>query len=85
MVATDNPLRHGFLGSKTDMSKVMSDDDANLFNKLARKKSTNPMENSEDLMILYTSINEDMDFLITNNIHEFQILLQAIKIPYQQN
>ena len=75
VVGTDSPSKHGFIGSKVGMAKIVDNSDADILKKLQRN-TTNPMGNTADLSILFTAVKENMDYLVTHNIKDFKNLLK---------
>ena len=73
VVGIDSPSKHGFIGSKINMAKIMDDNDADILKKFQRN-ITNPMGDSADLSILYTAIKENMNYLVTNDIRLEKLL-----------
>ena len=77
VIGIDPPSKHGFIGSRIDMAKIVSDNDANVLEKL-QKTTSNPMGNNADLSILFTAVKENLDYLVTNDIKHFKKLLKEI-------
>jgi hypothetical protein len=79
VVGLDKPSRKGFDGSRVGMAKVVSDDDVQLLESLIKLKSKHPLKNWADLLIIYTAIKENMDFLVTANRDDFEKPLELFK------
>jgi ABC-type antimicrobial peptide transport system permease subunit len=52
----------------------VDDSDADILKKLQRN-TTNPMGNTADLSLLFTAVNENMDYLVTDD-KDFENLLE---------
>jgi hypothetical protein len=72
--------RKGFNGSKVGMAKVVSDNDAQLLAVLTKTNIKRPLKNKADLLICYTAIKENMDFLVTANAKDFENVLELFKL-----
>jgi hypothetical protein len=65
---TDKQSRRGYKGPQVGTLKIISEHMAEELTKYQGSKSSNPIgKNEADLEILYTAIDEDMDFFINNN------------------
>jgi hypothetical protein len=65
--------RHGFIGSKVGQTRLpKQQEDIGLLEDLKKVNSKNPLKNTSDLIILYTAVIENMDFLVTHNIDDFK-------------
>jgi hypothetical protein len=80
VVGIDKPGKKGFNGSRVGTAKVVSDNDAQLLEALTKVNSKHPLNNSADLLIFYTAIKENMDFLVTDNTNDFEKPLELFKI-----
>jgi hypothetical protein len=79
VVGLDKPGKKGFNGSGVGMAKAVSDDDAQLLESLTKLNSKHPLKNEADLLIFYTAIKENMDFLVTDNRDDFEKPLELFK------
>jgi hypothetical protein len=79
VVGLDKPGKKGLNGSKVGMAKVVSDNDAQLLEALTKVNSKHPLKNTADLLIIYTAIKENMDFLVTANTDDFEKPLELFK------
>jgi hypothetical protein len=64
-------LDRGFGGSRVGQSRVGSERDNKLLEKLTKVNIKHPLKNRADLLT-FTSAKEDMDYLITGNIADFK-------------
>src|SRR5919108_2891759 len=67
ITGTDQPSKKEFIGSKLGMARFSSDEEANLLQKKMKVHSKSLMKNSADILILFTAIKQQMDFLVTND------------------
>jgi hypothetical protein len=79
VVGLHNPGKKGFNGSRVGMAKVASDEDIQLLEALITHNSKHPLKNWADLLIFYTAIKENMDFLVTANKDDFEKPLELFK------
>ena len=61
------------------MAKVVSDNDAQLLEALTKVNSKLPLKNKADLLIIYTAIKENIDFLVTDDIDDFEKPLELFR------
>jgi hypothetical protein len=80
VVGLDKPGRKGFNGSRVGMAKVVSDNDAQLLEVLTKANIKGPLKNKADLLICYTAIKENMDFLVTANTKDFENVLELFRL-----
>jgi rRNA-processing protein FCF1 len=80
VVDLDKPGRKGFNGSRVGMAKVVSDNDAQLLEVLTKANIKVPLKNKTDLLICYTAIKENMDFLVTANTKDFENVLELFRL-----
>jgi predicted nucleic acid-binding protein len=84
VVALDQPSKKGFIGSRVDKSKVISDEDEKLLKKLKeiknelQPKSVDPLKDMGDILTLFTAIEENMDLIVTNDA-DFKRFLERFK------
>ena len=57
---------------------VDNSDDSYILRKLQRNRRINPTSNFADLSILYTAVKKKMDYLITDNISDFEPMLKEM-------
>jgi hypothetical protein len=85
VVGALDQLQKGFSGSRVDKSKVISDEDKRLLKKLKeiknelQPKSIDPLKDVGDVLTLFTAIEENMDFIVTNDA-DFKRFLERFKI-----
>jgi hypothetical protein len=83
-VAALNQPQTGLSGSRVDKSKVISDEDKKLLKKLKeiknelQPKSVDPLKDIGDILTLFTAIEENMDFIVTNDA-DFKRFLERFK------
>jgi hypothetical protein len=78
IIGTDKLRKYGFIDSKIDMYELVDDTDVDILEKLQKPTLSNPMSNTADLLILYTAVKKKMDYLITDNISDFEPMLQKM-------
>ena len=78
IIGIDEPSKHGFIGSKIGMSELVDDADLHILERIQKYNLTNPMGNTADLSILYTSVKKKMDYLITDNTSDFEPMLKEM-------
>jgi hypothetical protein len=79
VVALDQPGKKGFNGSRVDHARIASDEDIQLLETLTKVNMKYPLKNSADLLIFYTAIKENMDYLVTENTDDFKKPLELFK------
>jgi rRNA-processing protein FCF1 len=79
VVGPDQPSNRGFGGSRVDHFRIPSDQDVQLFKILEQVNMQHPLKNSGDILILYTAIKENMDYLVTED-KRFKKSLELFKI-----
>jgi hypothetical protein len=80
VVALDQPGEKGYNGSRVDCARVASKEDIHLLETLTKVNMIRPLKNRADLLTFYTAIKEDMDFLVTENIDDFEKPLKLFKM-----
>jgi len=92
VVALDQQCEKGFLGSKVDSARIVSDEDGELLGKLSSDEDGELLEtvsklsteclfkNPADLLIFYTAIKENMDYVVTGNSAHFKKPLERFKM-----
>ena len=61
------------------MCELVNDADLQILENLQKYTRSNPMSNTADLLILYTSIKKKMDYLITDDNHFGPMLKEISK------
>ena len=61
------------------MSGLADNKDIEILRQCEKINSKNPMKNAADLVILYTAIEEKMDYLVTGNTDDFRKCLELFK------
>jgi hypothetical protein len=72
VVALDQQSKKGFRGSRVGEARVVSDDDSQLLETLTKVNIKHPLKNTADLLIFYTAVKENMDYLVTGNTDDFK-------------
>jgi hypothetical protein len=67
-------------GSRVVCARVASEEDIHLLGILTKVNMIRPLKNRVDLLTFYTAIKEDMDFLVTENIDDFEKPLKLFKM-----
>ena len=80
IVALDQKCEKGFRGSRVDGTRIASDEDGQLLKTLSKFSAKCLFKNQADLLIFYTAIKENMDFLVTRNIDDFKKPLELFKV-----
>lgn len=80
IVALDQQPRKGFRGSRVGEARVVSEEDSQLLETLTKVNIKHPLKNRADLLIFYTAIKENMDYLVTGNTNDFKKPLELFKI-----
>jgi rRNA-processing protein FCF1 len=78
IIGTDEPSKHGFVGSNIGIYEIVDDVDLPILEKLQKYTVSNPLGNTADLSILYTAVKKKMDYLITDNISDFEPMLKEL-------
>lgn len=71
--------KHGFIGSQIGEARIVSETGAFELHDLTKHNMVNPLKNSADLLILLTAIDENLDYLITQNTNDFEFELETMK------
>jgi rRNA-processing protein FCF1 len=79
IIGIDESSKHGFIGSNIGMCELVNDADLQILENLQKYTRSNPMSNTADLLILYTSIKKKMDYLITDDNHFGPMLKEISK------
>ena len=79
VVGPDQPPKRGFSGSRVDHAEIPSDQDVRLLEDLKQVNMQHPLKNEGDLIILYTAIKKNMDYLVTED-KRFNKSLQSFKV-----
>ena len=75
----DEPSKYEFNDSNIGLYEIVDDsDDSHILRKLQRNTRVNPLGNTADLSILYTAVKKKMDYLITDNISDFEPMLKEL-------
>lgn len=77
VVALDNQVRKAIMDQEPIGPKIASDVDIQLLEMLERVKMKHPLKITA--LTLYTAIKENVDFLITENIDDFERPLEPFK------
>jgi rRNA-processing protein FCF1 len=77
IVGTDKESRRGYKGSQVGTFKIISDHIAEELTKHQGSKDSNPIgKNTADLIILQTAIDENMDYIVTDDRNMKNLLLK---------
>jgi predicted nucleic acid-binding protein len=79
IVALDQQGKKGYNGSRVG-SRIASEEDTQLLETLKKVDMKHPLKNSADLLIFYTAIKENMDYLVTDNTDDFGKPLELFKV-----
>jgi hypothetical protein len=80
VVALDQQCKKGFHGSRVGEARVVSEDDRQLLEALTKVNIKYLLKNKADLLIFYTAVKENMDYLVTGNTQDFKKPLELFKI-----
>jgi hypothetical protein len=80
VVALDQRCMKGFRGSKVGEARVISENDRQLLEALTKVNIKHLLKNKADLLIFYTAVKENMDYLVTGNMQDFKRPLELFKI-----
>ena len=71
--------KYTFYDSNIGLYELADDsDDSHILRNLQRNTRVNPLGNTADLSILYTAVKKKMDYLITDNISDFEPMLKEL-------
>ncbi|HJT85514.1 MAG TPA: hypothetical protein VJ697_13620 [Nitrososphaeraceae archaeon] len=75
----DEPSKYEFNDSNIGLYEIVDDsDDSHILRILQRNTCVNPIGNLADLLILYTAVKKKMNYLITDNISDFEPMLKEL-------
>ncbi|HJT84160.1 MAG TPA: hypothetical protein VJ697_06730 [Nitrososphaeraceae archaeon] len=78
-IGINEESKRGVIGPNIGMYELVDeDDDLLILEKHHKSTHSNPMGNAADLTILYTAIKKKMHYLITDNISDFEPMLNQI-------
>jgi hypothetical protein len=80
VVALSQQNKRGYIGSRVGAARVASEQDIQLLETLKKVNMKHPLKNMADLLIFYTAIREDMDYLITGNVDDFVRPLEIFRM-----
>ena len=80
VVALDQQCEKGFPGSKVDSARIVSDEDGELLETVSKLSTECLFKNQADLLIFYTAIKENMDYVVTGNTAHFKKPLERFKM-----
>jgi hypothetical protein len=80
VVALDQQSKEGFRGSRVGEARLVSEKDRHLLEALTRVNIKHLLKNKADLLIFYTAVKENTDYLVTGNTEDFKKPLELLKI-----
>lgn len=84
-VGSSEESKHGYIGGRIGMMRIAGDDTAAKLESLKKQNMKNPMKNTADLTILQTAIDNDLDYIITQNDADFNRELESLKKIVNKN
>lgn len=79
-VAPSQQSKKGFHGSRVDEARAAGANDVELLNMLVKSNIKHVLKNEADLLIFFTALKEDMDYLVTGDTDDFNNPLELFRM-----